>query len=205
VDPIFLQTLPQRELRSGFAEVIKHAVIQGSTPGGEAGFLLSVLEQNADALMRLEGPLTSWVIRENISLKASVVEADERETNLRQILNFGHTIGHGIEAEKYSLLHGEAIAVGMVAAMAIGVEKGMAEPAQRDRLVSLLKAYGLPTRADFEPDVVKDRMSRDKKKSGGVQRWVLPLSAGGVEIRTDVTEALIDHALRTVAGSSAVG
>src|SRR5690606_825961 len=77
VDPAFLQTLPQRELRSGFAEVVKHAVIQASTPGGEAGFLLDVLERNADALLCLEDPLISWVIRQNISLKASVVEADE--------------------------------------------------------------------------------------------------------------------------------
>jgi shikimate kinase / 3-dehydroquinate synthase len=198
VDSVFLKTLPQRELRSGFAEVIKHAVIQGSTPGGEGNFLLNVLEQNADALLRLEEPLTSWVIRQNISLKAAVVEADEKESHLRQILNFGHTIGHGIEAEAYSLLHGEAIAVGMVAAMEIGVAKGMVEPSQRDRLVALLAAYGLPTNASFNATVVKEKMSRDKKKSSGVQQWVLPLATGGVEIRTDVPETLIDHALSAV-------
>ncbi len=198
VDPAFLQTLPQRELRSGFAEVVKHAVIQASTPGGEAGFLLDVLERNADALLRLEDPLISWVIRQNISLKASVVEADEKESHLRQILNFGHTIGHGIEAADYSLLHGEAVAVGMVAAMQIGVEKGLVDATIRDRLVRLLEAFGLPTAASFDPQVVRERMSRDKKKASGVQQWVMPRAAGGVEIRTDIADAEIDHALAAV-------
>lgn len=198
VDPAFLQTLPQRELRSGFAEVVKHAVIQASTPGGEAGFLLDVLERNADALLCLEDPLISWVIRQNISLKASVVEADEKESHLRQILNFGHTIGHGIEAADYSLLHGEAVAVGMVAAMQIGVEKGLVDATIRDRLVRLLEAFGLPTAASFDPQVVRERMSRDKKKASGVQQWVMPRAAGGVEIRTDIADAEIDHALAAV-------
>jgi shikimate kinase / 3-dehydroquinate synthase len=198
VDPTFLTTLLDRELRSGFAEVIKHAVIQASTPGGEPGFLLDVLERNANALLRLEDPLISWVIRQNISLKAAVVEADEKESHLRQILNFGHTIGHGIEAADYSLLHGEAVAVGMVAAMSIGVEKGLVEAAMRDRLVRLLQVFGLPTSARFDPQVVRERMSRDKKKASGVQQWVMPRAEGGVEIRTDVTDAEIDHALAAV-------
>lgn len=198
VDPAFLETLPDRELRSGFAEVIKHAVIQASTPGGEAGFLFDVLERNADALLRLEDPLVSWVIRQNISLKAAVVEADEKESYLRQILNFGHTIGHGIEAADYSLLHGEAVAVGMVAAMSIGVEKGLVDASMRERLVRLLEAFGLPTAARFDPQVVRERMSRDKKKASGVQQWVMPRAEGGVEIRTDVSDAEIDQALDVV-------
>ncbi len=173
-------------------------MIQASTPGGEAGFLLDVLERNADALLRLEDPLISWVIRQNISLKASVVEADEKESHLRQILNFGHTIGHGIEAADYSLLHGEAVAVGMVAAMQIGVEKGLVDATIRDRLVRLLEAFGLPTAASFDPQVVRERMSRDKKKASGVQQWVMPRAAGGVEIRTDIADAEIDHALAAV-------
>src|SRR5699024_8812476 len=147
-DPVFLSSLPPRIVRSGFAEVIKHGVIQASTPGGENGFLIRVLERNVDRLAKLEEPLTSWVIRQNIALKASVVEADERESRRRQILNFGHTIGHGIEAAGYSLLHGEAVAVGMVAAMSIAVGKGVVPDADRARLVSLIEAYGLPVCAD---------------------------------------------------------
>ncbi len=200
VDPVFLQSLPQRELRSGFAEVVKHGVIQASTPEGEGGFLFDVLRLNADALLRLEEPLTSWVIRQNITLKAAVVEADERESHLRQILNFGHTIGHGIEAARYALLHGEAVAVGMVAATTIAVEKGLVDEAFLDRLVALIQAFGLPTCADFDPGVVREKMARDKKKASGAQQWVLPVEAGGVEIRTDVDEALISRAIDAVHG-----
>ncbi len=198
VDPYFLSSLPERELRSGFAEIIKHGVIQASTPGGEAGFLFDVLEGNVEALLRLEEPLTSWVIRQNIALKASVVREDEKESRLRAILNFGHTIGHGIEAAGYSLLHGEAIAVGMVAATTIAVRKGLVDDGFRERLVALIERFGLPTTAKETPADVREKMGSDKKKSGGVQKWVLPILAGGVEIRTDVTESDIDAALENV-------
>jgi 3-dehydroquinate synthase len=198
VDPAFLTSLPTRELRSGFAEIIKHGAIQASTPDGENGFLIEVLEQNAAALMRLEEPLTSWVIRQNIELKASVVREDEKESRLRAILNFGHTIGHGIEAAGYSLLHGEAVAVGMVAAMTIGVEKGLVSEADRARLVRLITAYGLPVRAEVDLATVRQKMLQDKKKSGGAQQWVLPVAGSGVEIRTDVSDAEIVAALDAV-------
>jgi 3-dehydroquinate synthase len=200
VDPEFLSSLPPRELRSGFAEIIKHGVIQPSTPGGANGFLLEVLERNADALLRLEEPLTSWVIRQNIALKASVVKEDEKESRLRAILNFGHTIGHGIEAAGYSLLHGEAVAVGMLAAMAIGVEKGLVDEDDRTRLDRLIRAYGLPVRADVDIAAVRQNMVNDKKKAGGAQQWVLPLRQGGVEIRTDVSESDIMAGLNAVVG-----
>jgi 3-dehydroquinate synthase len=200
VDPRFLRTLPERELRSGWAEVIKHGMIQASTPGGENGFLRAVLERNAGALTRLDEPVTSWVIRQNISVKAAVVAEDEREARLRAILNFGHTIGHGIEAAGFSLLHGEAVAVGLVAAMIIGVEKDIIDDAERVRLVRLLEAFDLPTRADVDVVAVREKMARDKKKSSGKQQWVLPLREGGVEIRTDVSESEITYALDAVTG-----
>ena len=158
VDTRFLSTLPGRELRSGFAEVIKHGVIQASTPRGEAGFLTSVLQLNAAALLERREPLLSWVVRQNISLKASVVAADEREANLRQILNFGHTIGHGIEASGYRLLHGEAIAVGMIAAANLAVERGDVEARFVDSLRSLIEAYQLPTTADATCTQTRRRM-----------------------------------------------
>jgi shikimate kinase/3-dehydroquinate synthase len=200
VDPAFLVSLPPRELRSGFAEIIKHGVIQASTPGGENGFLLDVLEANTASLLTLKEPLTSWVVRQNVSLKASVVREDEKESHLRAILNFGHTIGHGVEAAGYALLHGEAVAVGMVAAMTIAVEKGLVSDAVRERLVRLLEAYQLPTMADVDTAMVRARMARDKKKASGEQQWVLPVQSGGVEIRTDVMETEIDLALAAITG-----
>jgi shikimate kinase / 3-dehydroquinate synthase len=200
VDPRFLRTLPDRELRSGWAEIIKHGLIQASTPEGENGFLRAVLERNAGALARLDEPVMSWVIRQNISLKAAVVKADEREASLRAILNFGHTIGHGIEAAGFSLLHGEAVSVGLVAAMTIGVDKGMVDAAERTRVIRLLEAFGLPVHADVDVAVVREKMARDKKKAAGAQQWVLPLRDGGVEVRTDVSESEITRALEAVTG-----
>lgn len=201
VDPVFLTSLPERELRSGFAEIIKHGVIQASTPGGEKDFLYRVLERNADRLVALEEPLTSWVIRQNIALKAAVVAADEREARLRQILNFGHTMGHGIEAAGYSLLHGEAVAVGMVAAITIAARKGLVPDTARERLEHLVAAYGLPVSADVDPSTVRQKMTQDKKKSAGAQQWIMPVTGGGVEIRTDVDDADIDAALESVLGA----
>jgi 3-dehydroquinate synthetase len=124
IDPDLLRTAPPRELRSGWGEVIKHAFIQRSTPGGERNDLLTFLERNAANLMALAEPAISYAIWRNVALKAAVVQEDEREVGIRAYLNFGHTLGHAIEAADYHLLHGEAIAVGMCAAAALGAGMG---------------------------------------------------------------------------------
>lgn len=200
VDPRFLETVPDRELRSGFAEVIKHGVIQASTPGGEGGFLTEVLRLNTEGLLSLREPLTSWVLRQNVSLKASVVAEDEREADLRQILNFGHTIGHGIEAAGYKMLHGEAIAIGMVAASQIAAKRGDIDPAWVEALTELVQAYSLPVATTASRAEILDKMRSDKKKSGGKQNWVLPVENGGVVITSDVDQEMIDAAIDTVIG-----
>lgn len=187
VDPHFLQTVPERELRSGFGEIIKHGVIQASTPGGEAGFLSQVLHLNSSNLLHIEEPLTSWVLRQNVSLKASVVAEDEKEADLRQILNFGHTIGHGIEAAEYNLLHGEAIAVGMIAVSEIAVRKGLVSRSWADALRDVIASFSLPVSAMAARDTVIAKMQSDKKKSSGKQNWVLPRAEGGVFVTTDVS------------------
>lgn len=191
VDPYFLTSLPEREYRSGFAEIIKHGVIQASAPGGEAGFLSEVLRLNASGLVAKREPVTSWVIRQNIALKASVVAADEREANLRQILNFGHTIGHGVEAAGYQLLHGEAVAVGMAGVADLAVRRGDFTEAAQNALLDRIRAFGLPTGTTADPSVVLDKMGSDKKKSAGKQNWVLPRTSGGVVISHDVPEDLV--------------
>ena len=111
-DPELLRTLPKRELTQGWAEVVKHAVIQPSTPDRYRSDLFAFLQRNRANLAELREPALTYAIRRNIALKASVVEADEREANLRAVLNYGHTIGHAIEAAEYRYLHGEAISVG---------------------------------------------------------------------------------------------
>ena len=197
IDPRYLATLPQRELTAGWAEVIKHGVIQPSTPGGERADLLPFLERNADRLLALEEPALTYAIRRNVALKAAVVQADERESGIRAYLNFGHTIGHGIEAAGYRMLHGEAVAVGMRAAVRLASELDMVSDAFVGRFDALLDRFGLPRAAPVDVDTVLARMGSDKKRAAGAQRWVLP-TGNGVTIRADVPTGA--GAFRTAAG-----
>ena len=200
VDPELLATLPDREYRSGFGEIVKHGVIEGSTPGGEDGVLLGLLERNADALLARRTPVLPWVVRRNIAIKAAVVEADEREADLRAILNFGHTMGHGIEAAGFRLLHGEAISAGMVGALRLSQAVRGADPATVARVEALIARFGLPVQAEADPERVRALMAQDKKKSGGKQVWVLLNGANRVEIVRDVAAEAIDAALASVVG-----
>ncbi len=200
-DTAFLRTMPDREGRSGWAEVVKHAVIQRSTPGGQRGDLAEVLDRNAERLLRLEEPATSYVVWRNIALKAAVVAADERETGIRAFLNFGHTLGHAIEAADYQLLHGEAVALGMRAASELGVLCGTCGRTEANRISRLIDRFDLPLSAALQETRVMARLSSDKKRVAGRQRYVLPVDGGGVVIRDDVTEDAVRTALATVNAS----
>ena len=198
IDTRYLATLPPRELRSGFGEIVKHAVIQPSTPGGDRDDLIRFLERNSTRLRRLEEPVTTYAITRNVALKAAVVAADEREQGIRAFLNFGHTLGHAIEAAGYKLLHGEAIGVGMRAAMRVGRGMGTAPDPIVDRLDHLLDRFGLPKTAAVDPEEVLSLIGSDKKRSAGRQRWVLPLPEGGVQLSEDVPAELVRQALLDV-------
>jgi 3-dehydroquinate synthetase len=198
VDPGFLATMPRRSLTEGWAEVIKHAVIQRSTPGGERGDLLRFLERNTHRLLTLSEPATTYLIRRNVVLKAAVVEADERESGLRAFLNFGHTLGHAIEAVDYRYLHGEAVAVGMRAATRIALDLGLVGEADAHSLDRLIETYGLPTTVEVDPDVALGKIVSDKKRIAGSQRWVLPKTGGGVVLRDGVAEDTVRRALGAV-------
>jgi shikimate kinase/3-dehydroquinate synthase len=198
VDPDLLRTLPPRELAQGWAEVVKHAVIQPSTPDRFQSDLFRFLERNRANLLALREPATTYAIRRNIALKASVVEADERESSLRAILNYGHTIGHAIEAAEYRYLHGEAVSVGIHAANRIALLEGRITEEQERSIGNLLAAFGLPSRAEFDPATVRDRMKSDKKSTAGRQTWVLPTSSGGIELVAGISDETIDAALHFV-------
>jgi shikimate kinase / 3-dehydroquinate synthase len=198
VDTALLATMPAREFRSGWAEVVKHAVIQRSTPGGERGDLAEVLTRNVKRLVSLEEPTTSYVVLRNIALKSAVVAADERETGVRALLNFGHTLGHAIEAADYQLLHGEAVALGMRAASELGVLCGTCGRPEADRIGCLIDRFDLPSKAGLQEGRVMDRLGSDKKRVAGRQRYVLPIDGGGVIIRDDVTEDVVRKALASV-------
>lgn len=202
-DTSLLHTMPPRELRSGWAEIVKHAIIQRSTPGGERGDLATVLERNANRLLALEEPALSYVVWRNIALKAAVVAADERETGIRAYLNFGHTLGHAIEAADYQLLHGEAVALGMRAEAALGVRLRTCEAADAERINRLLDRFDLPRSAPLDEERVLEKLGSDKKRVSGKQRFVLPVAGGGVVLRDDVDEAAVREALSVVAGVAA--
>lgn len=187
-DTATLPTLPARELCAGWAEVIKHAVIRDPA-------LFADLEQYAGELMRLEEPLTGTIIGRAAAVKVAVVSADERESGERMILNYGHTLGHAIEAAVGygTLLHGEAVAIGMMLAAQIAAAMGLFDPALVVRQQALLAAYGLPTNmpAGLDPEDLLARTLRDKKVQASRVRWILPTSIGAVVIRDDVPAELV--------------
>lgn len=185
IDTETLATLPPRELRCGLAEVVKYGVIL------DAEFF-DRLESEAGSI--LEDPMKALppIIARCCRLKADVVERDEREeTGLRAVLNFGHTIGHAIEAVAGyggGYQHGEAVAVGMVAESALAERLGWIGPEVTARLKTLLERLGLPTSAPgLAVDSLIDAMGRDKKNRSGRVRFVLPRRIGHVEL-TDAAE-----------------
>ena len=193
-----LTTLPERELREGWAEALKHGLALDER-------LVDIYEAQADKLLALEPELTTEVIARNAKIKAHVVTQDERETGgLRTLLNYGHTIGHGIEAAagygRY--LHGEAVAVGMIGAAAIGVAEGVTPTETADRQRALIERYGLPTSitgAGVDTDAVREAMSRDKKTSAGQLSWVLLDAVGHALLRRDVSAAHVHAAIEALA------
>ena len=193
-DAALLRTLPRREFVSGWAEVIKHALIMDTE-------LLDWLEREAEALLALEPEPLTRVLRRSIALKAQVVSADEREDGLRMILNYGHTTGHALEAATGydALLHGEAVAVGMVAAAHIARTLGLITPDEEARQNRLIARFGLPLRAPgIDVDAVLAAMSLDKKVSGTSLRWVLLDGLGRTVIRDDVPLELVRQAVSLV-------
>ena len=206
-DAATLATLPQRELRSGFAEVIKHGFIRDPE-------MLDLLERNVDALLdpaagahdeHRRELLVDTIVR-NQAIKAAVVSADERESDLRAILNYGHTLGHAIEATTgYSaVLHGEAVAMGMVAVAEMGCALGLIDEALVRRHRKLIERFGLPTRSPggLKRSELVEAMSRDKKVVGGKQAWVLLESLGAPIVRNDVPADVVADAIDAVVGAA---
>jgi shikimate kinase/3-dehydroquinate synthase len=173
-----LATLPDRELRAGLAEIVKMAVIADAP-------LLDFLERSARALVAREPEALRHVARAAIAHKARIVAEDEHETTgLRATLNFGHTIGHALEAHSgYELLHGEAVALGMIAALRVGAALGLGESALEARVTSVLAALGLPIDLDARPLAeALPYATQDKKRSGGKVGFVVAERVGASRV-----------------------
>ena len=178
-----LRTMPPRELASGWAEAIKHGLIMDEG-------LLNTFESLPDEIQSLEPEVATDVIRRSMAIKADVVSQDERETlGIRVLLNYGHTIGHAVEAVTGydSYLHGEAVSVGMMGAANIGRRMGMLSDSELERQRAILAAYGLPLEArGVDPEAVSQAMLSDKKVVAGAIRWVLLDGIGNATTRNDV-------------------
>lgn len=193
-DTTFLGTLSTRAFAAGMAEVAKIAMAMDAP-------LFERLERTVQELRPDAAEALTPIVARAIELKAGVVERDEREDGERMLLNYGHTVGHALEAAGGygTLLHGEAVAVGMQAAAHIAQTMGVLDEPSAARQTGLLEALGLPTSAPEMPlDEVLGRLSLDKKRAGSRQRWVLATGVGLAQIRDDVPVELVREAVVAV-------
>ena len=174
-DVLTLRTLPEREFRSGLAEVVKHGMIADPE-------LFGTLEERADRILARDPDFLRVIVTRSCAIKAKVVEADEQESGLRAMLNFGHTVGHALEAALGygSITHGEAVAYGMLVAATLSVRRGLCPEADVGRLRALLERFGLLGAAVPSPESLETYMVSDKKARDGVLQFVLTRGVGSV-------------------------
>ena len=186
VDPDVLTTLDDREFRAGLYESLKCGVIRDKK-------LFDFMVTNVATILKRDGKALERVIRDSVRVKADVVAADERESDLRRVLNFGHTIGHALEAAtSYTqLLHGEAVAWGMLGVTRIAHSAGFCDRETANQITRGVLAYGRLPRAVAMPDEVMARFKVDKKTVGGKIHWVVPTKIGKVKITSQVPEEVV--------------
>jgi 3-dehydroquinate synthase len=185
-----LGTLPDRELRAGLMESVKAGIIRDRA-------LVRFMEERASEILGRDPKALEKVIAASIRMKAGVVSRDERESGLRMILNFGHTVGHAIESTtRYKLLlHGEAVGWGMIAALFLARERGTISSLQFERLERLVHLYGPLPPLRLRTAKLVAATGADKKNMGGVRRFVLPVGIGDAGVVEDVTPAELDAAV----------
>ncbi len=190
VDPEVLMTLPERDYRAGLFEALKCGVIRDRK-------IFEFMERERARILRRDPKALAWLIAACVRVKAAVVAADERESGLRRILNFGHTVGHALEAATgyRRLRHGEAVGWGMVAATEIGRVMGKTNSATASRIERTVAAYGPLPRLHVSAEEVLRRLAADKKTVGGVTHFVLPRRIGQVEIVADVPARVVARAV----------
>lgn len=186
-----LRTLPAEELTNGLAETIKYGIIRDKA-------LFELIEKNMARIKQTDKRLLEEVIFRCAGIKAEVVEKDEKDVGLRNILNFGHTVGHAIETvSDFKIKHGQGVAVGMLAASIISYSMGILADGEIDRIKSVIKTAGLPV--DFphlDVQKVMLAMEHDKKRVGGKMRFILLKSIGQAVVNDDVSPKLVERVLK---------
>jgi shikimate kinase/3-dehydroquinate synthase len=191
VDPSMLLTLPERVYREGWAEIVKYGMICDAD-------LFELLEAHVPSLLERDGALLARVITRCIRLKMDIVGCDERDSGQRNLLNYGHTFGHALEAltDYTTWLHGEAVAVGMEVAARIAVARGLLSEQEALRQRQLLRALGLPVQyAGLDSAALLGAMQRDKKVRNGCMRWILPTRIGHAELYEDIPLEIVQNAI----------
>jgi 3-dehydroquinate synthase len=192
IDPSLLSTLAERELITGMAEVIKYALITDSS-------LFNYLLINKDNIYNLEAEPITHIIKRSCSIKARIVEEDQKEKGIRALLNFGHTVGHSLEAvsnyKRYT--HGEAVAIGMIAASRLSYEIGKLNFRDLEKIEEIIKLYSLPVKFQNGEDIglIMERLYHDKKIINNRLRWILLEEIGKSFIETNLDESLIKQVL----------
>jgi len=192
IDPALLDTLPEREYRAGLYEVLKAGMIRDPA-------LFAYLAESREAVLARDDAAVDRIITDAVRLKVDVVSADEREGDLRRILNFGHTFGHALEAHtRYTrFLHGEAVAWGMRAAIHLAEMTGHCSAEDCLEMLDLIAAYGpIPPLEGIYPDDLVARLAHDKKTVQGKVHFVLPVRIGEVKVVSEVDPASVREAVR---------
>jgi 3-dehydroquinate synthase len=193
-DPNVLTTLPRREFRAGLYEVVKYGVIASPT-------LFARLETSLPAIFAREADAVGAIVAESCRIKAEIVSADERESGLRRVLNFGHTMGHALEAVTRfrRFRHGEAVAYGMLAAMALGVQRSVTPVKTERRVAALIAQLGpLPPVVDLSAKEIVAAIAHDKKIVAGMLHFIAATDVGATTTLTDVTEKQLKAALKAI-------
>jgi 3-dehydroquinate synthase len=193
IDPAVISTLPKREFHAGLYEALKCGVI------GKPD-LFRQFEEHKDKILKRDPAILERIITDSVQLKASVVSADERENGLRRVLNFGHTIGHALEAETAyrKLLHGEAVAWGMIAATNIALAVQTTDSVTAGRIADAVLGLGDLPRLKVSSRKILARLRSDKKTRNGIVHFVLPRKVGKVEIVHGVPEPVVVEAVDEV-------
>ena len=193
IDPATLETLPERELRGGLAECVKHDIIRDADH-------LGVMEEQAGAYLRREPAALADLVAHNVRIKAAVVAEDPFEHGVRAHLNLGHTFGHAVEkASHFRVSHGEAVAIGTCCASWLSARLGLMSDDEASKVCGLISKIGLRTNLGLdegiEPEAVFEAMYTDKKVRGGRLRLVLPVGIGSATVRDDVSEDVVRDAV----------
>ena len=192
IDPKTLDTLPEREVKGGLAEVVKYGIILDH-------YFFDELKKNVEKINTLDTEFYSKIISRSCNLKAKIVEEDECEGGIRAILNYGHTFGHAIEtvAGFGNFIHGEAVAIGMLMAAELACSMNIMKREELQRIIELCEELNLPSSANgIDPNLIFEAMAKDKKTKNGKINFILPEKIGKVTIMADIEKKIIIDAIK---------